>query len=109
MVVGPGSPTDVCGLLHEEGVDTTCVADAESALRALENARPDGLVATLDLPGMSGLTLLRYALSRWPELRDRAVLVARIEPPGVPDGVRVCRPPVDRAALLYALGVDAGR
>ena len=109
MVVGPGSPTDVCGLLHEEGGDTTCVADAESALRALENARPDGLVATLDLPGMSGLTLLRYALSRWPELRDRAVLVARIEPPGVPDGVRVCRPPVDRAALLYALGVDAGR
>lgn len=106
LVVGTVSPTDLCALLYEEGVDTTCVADAEGALASLEQRVPDGLVASLHLPGISGLTLLSHTLSRWPRLTDRVVLVTRTSPPGVPDGARVCHPPVDRRALLHGLGID---
>lgn len=105
VVVGASTPTNLCALLFEEGVNTTCIAGSEEALLSLSEARPDGLVTALDLPGVSGLTLLRSALERWPELATRCVLMARTEPVGVPDGVVVCRPPVDRRRLLEGLGL----
>lgn len=105
LVVGAPSPTDLCALLYEEGVDTTCVPDVKSALGAIDELTPVGVVSNLVLPGVGGLSLLREVLDRYPALSGRLVLVGRRHPPGVPDGVHVIRPPIDRATLLSGLGL----
>jgi CheY-like chemotaxis protein len=101
--------TELGRVLDREGFAVQGVADGEAALECLERGPRDSLVTALRLPGMSGLTLTREALRRWPELAGSLALVAGVPPPGVPEGVTVCVPPVDRVAVLGGLGRRARR
>lgn len=46
-------------VLECEGFEVDCAADAESALAALQRARPHLILMDIELPGMDGLTLTR--------------------------------------------------
>jgi DNA-binding response OmpR family regulator len=48
----------VTGLLQREGHEVVPVADAESALSAIDERRPDLIILDIEMPGMSGLELL---------------------------------------------------
>lgn len=48
----------VTGLLEREGHEVMTVADAESALSAIDRRPPDLIVLDIEMPGMSGLELL---------------------------------------------------
>lgn len=91
-------------LLVHEGFEIEWCRDAETALALMGELRPDGLACGLDLPGVSGLTLVTETVRRWPELRSRTALLATHVPGRLPDGVAVCPLPVDRTAVLRALG-----
>ncbi|MFK7929335.1 MAG: hypothetical protein AB8H79_14165 [Myxococcota bacterium] len=105
IVVGLDSPTDLCALMAQEGFDATCVQDGEGALQSLQTQNPDAIVASMHLPGMSGLTFMRHVVRTYPRLQGRAVLVCRRVPGGVPDGVAVCTMPLDRSAFMRGLGL----
>ncbi len=49
----------VCDLLGWCGYGVSCVADAEQALDAIRDGRPDLILMDIGLPGMDGLTLAR--------------------------------------------------
>ena len=51
-------------LLEAEGFDVVAASDAEQALQVVENQLPDLFVLDVQLPGMSGLDLLRKLRSR---------------------------------------------
>ena len=55
-------------VLSDKGYEVRAVSDGEEALRELA-ARPyDVLICDVRMPKLDGLSLLRQALSRWPEL-----------------------------------------
>jgi len=51
-------------LLEAEGFDVTTASDAEQAFEALNESVPNMLVLDVQLPGMSGLDLLKIIRSR---------------------------------------------
>src|SRR5689334_12943373 len=48
-------------VLKKEGYDTICAPDAEQALDILQRSRVDLIITDLNLPGASGIELLRKA------------------------------------------------
>lgn len=72
-------------------LNVCAAATAEEAVRLLDDAPPDLVVADLDLPGMDGIELTRILHVRWPEL---PVLVLsshsaeRFEEPALAAGAR---------------------
>jgi CheY-like chemotaxis protein len=61
-------------LLESEGFDVEPVEDAETALRKIRANRPDLLVIDVQLPGISGLDLLRQVRSE-PQTQDICAVV----------------------------------
>ncbi|CAI9120734.1 phosphate regulon transcriptional regulator PhoB [Brytella acorum] len=60
--------------LEKRGYEVTAVSDGETALQALEQARPDAAVLDWMLPGLSGLELCRR-IRATPRLRDLPVIM----------------------------------
>lgn len=55
-------------LLSNAGVELTLAADGEEARQHLERERFDLLITDLKMPRMDGMTLVRLANEKWPEL-----------------------------------------
>lgn len=60
--------------LRQAGHEPACLADAESALLQLDETLPDLLVLEWDLPGQSGLSLIRR-LRALPRTRDIPIIM----------------------------------
>ena len=60
--------------LRQAGHEPACLADAESALLQLEDSLPDLLLLEWDLPGQSGLALIRR-LRALPRTRDLPIIM----------------------------------
>ena len=56
-------------MLSEIGCEGKEAANAEAALKVLDDSPVDALLTDVGLPGVSGLQLARDARSRWPEIR----------------------------------------
>jgi CheY-like chemotaxis protein len=59
---------DVSGILNEAGYRTVVAANAEEALGALEQARPDGIVTDLYMEHGGGISLIRKVRANDPDL-----------------------------------------
>lgn len=59
----------VCEMLRAIGHEVDAVANAETALRKLQEGPYDLLFSDVSLPGMSGVELARLAVARWPTLQ----------------------------------------
>jgi signal transduction histidine kinase/CheY-like chemotaxis protein len=55
-------------LLVSEGFDVTAATSGEEAVRLLASIRPDVILTDLNLPGLSGLDLMRHARTADPEV-----------------------------------------
>ena len=55
-------------MLEKKGHDVTCLADAESALQAVEKEDPDLIITDLRLPGMAGEELVEMLKQKRPSL-----------------------------------------
>lgn len=101
--------TELARVLDREGFSVRLVTDGEEGLEMLETGPRDAIVAGLNLPGMSGLAFAQEALRRWPELAGAITLVTQVPLPALPEGIAVCKPPVDRVTLLTGLRRRARR
>lgn len=70
---------NVVGRTFGGRVDMTAMTDAAEALRWIENCPPDVVLSDLDMPGVSGLDLLRAAKSR--KLEAQVILVTGVSSP----------------------------
>lgn len=68
----------VCTMLESAGYDVWSAGSAEAALQLLPEARWDALVTDLNMPGLSGLDLLRRR-----DINLPAVLMSAQEPHGL--------------------------
>jgi DNA-binding response OmpR family regulator len=68
----------VCTMLESAGYDVWAAESAEAALRLLSDARWDALVTDLNMPGLSGMDLLRRR-----DIELPAVLMSAQEPHGL--------------------------
>ena len=64
----PGAVRVVTLALEREGFAVHACSEAAAALRALEEVRPDVVLADYLLPGLSGLELVRYLVRRAPQV-----------------------------------------
>lgn len=99
--------------LVERGYDVRTAADGLEALRRMSEGIPDVVVCDIQMPGMDGLTFLRNARERFPEVpvilttgdRDVDTAVAGFRS-GATDYVKK---PIDLQELLACIkGIDDG-
>jgi DNA-binding response OmpR family regulator len=64
----------VLDVLHEAGYEAELVMDGGQALRAINARRPDLLILDCNMPGLSGLSVLREVRTT-PELSDLKVMM----------------------------------
>jgi signal transduction histidine kinase/CheY-like chemotaxis protein len=65
----------VADIAAAEGHRVKTAGDGATALRLLEAARFDLVLADIRMPGLSGPELYHHAVARWPELRGRFVFL----------------------------------
>jgi CheY-like chemotaxis protein len=98
LVVEDDSPLAhlYCTALALRGVGAVRAADGMSALRSVEQERPDVIVLDLMLPSVNGWTVLRE-LGANPSTQDiPIVVVTGVDPaPSLPDAVAVLSKPCD--------------
>lgn len=54
--------------LEDEGLETTCVASGEEALKVLESDRIDLVLLDIKMPGMDGVEVLRKVKEKWKDM-----------------------------------------
>lgn len=62
-------------VLAEGGYDVDAVGSSEAALEALARRPYDLVISDLRLPGLSGQTLVKELVRRWPGLAERIILL----------------------------------
>ena len=103
-----GQVQPLAEILSDEGLLVTTALNGHDALQRLMEHKPDLVVLDVQMPGISGLELLRLIHDRWPDLP--AVLVTAFTPdhPGIAAAIRTpatryVGKPVDLALLLSTL------
>jgi PAS domain S-box-containing protein len=94
--------TNTAELLRSQGHAVIDVADAESALIALQSAVPDILITDVSLPGISGEELARRTRERYPAIGVIFATGGQDHSLNLPDAV-LLRKPYDSIALQAAL------
>jgi CheY-like chemotaxis protein len=96
-------------MLENEGYKTAVVHGTGTAIRAIQQHRPDLLLVDVMMPGLSGLELCRF-IRREPELRDLPVVIASAmsQPEDVQAGLDAgadvyLMKPISKADLLEGL------
>jgi two-component system nitrogen regulation response regulator NtrX len=51
--------TSLAGILHDEGYQTSCASDGETALKLIEEEAPDLVLLDIWMPGMDGISVLK--------------------------------------------------
>jgi len=103
-----GQVAPLAEILSDEGLLVTTALNGHDALQRLMEHKPDLVALDVQMPGISGLELLRLIHDRWPDLP--VVLVTAFTPdhPGIAAAIRTpatwyVGKPVDLAQLLSTL------
>ena len=78
----------VRGILVQAGYEIVEAMDRESTLKAFEESKPDGLLLDIDMPGASGIDVLRELREIDPEVRV-AMLTGMRTPETVAEAVHL--------------------
>jgi CheY-like chemotaxis protein len=96
-------------MLENEGYETVVVHGTGTAIRAIQQHRPNLVLVDVMMPGLSGLELCRF-IRREPELRDLPVVIASAmaQPEDVQAGLDAganvyLAKPISKADLLEGL------
>jgi two-component system response regulator AtoC len=99
--------TMLAALLKQQGHTVSTATSADEVLRILESQPPDLLISDVQMPGMSGVDLLKRCTSDWPDL-PVVLLTAHGTIPMAIDAIKAgaeefLMKPFDRSELIYVI------
>jgi CheY-like chemotaxis protein len=97
----------IAGALAKEDFDISEAADGMAAIARLETEEFAAVVLDLLMPGMDGFEVLAHLSQRFPDLRERVIVVTALSEEEAGDKIggvfKVLHKPIDRALLVQSV------
>lgn len=97
----------ISSVLKKDGFDVSEAADGMAAIARLETEDFAAVVLDLLMPGMDGFEVLAHLSQRFPELRERVVVVTSLSEAEAGDKISgvftVLQKPIDRSQLVQSV------